>query len=139
MRHVPRLSGQNKRNNHVSKGEAVYPKSPAARFKANIAAIRLLKELQNEGKQATKEQMAVLRQFTGWGGLGGYFNNSYSEDYRELRSLLTDEEFDAAQLSINTAYYTPTEIIDTLWDVAGRLGFTGGKILEGSAIPVQRT
>ena len=133
VRHVPRLSGQNKRNNHVSKGEAVYPKSPAARFKANIAAIRLLKELQNEGKQATKEQMAVLRQFTGWGGLGGYFNNSYSEDYRELRSLLTDEEFDAAQLSINTAYYTPTEIIDTLWDVAGRLGFNGGKILEGSA------
>ena len=133
VRHVPRLSGQNKRNNHVSKGEAVYPKSPAARFKANIAAIRLLKELQNEGKQATKEQMAVLRQFTGWGGLGGYFNNSYSEENRELRSLLTGDEFDAAQLSINTAYYTPTEIIDTLWDVAAKLGFQGGKILEGSA------
>lgn len=133
VRRVPRLSGQNKRNNHVSKGEAVYPKTPAARFKANIAAIRLLKELQTEGKQATKEQMAVLRQFTGWGGLGGYFNNSYSEENRELRSLLTGDEFDAAQLSINTAYYTPTEIIDTLWDVAAKLGFQGGKILEGSA------
>ena len=133
VRRIPRLSGQNKRNNHVSKGEAVYPKTPAARFKANIAAIRLLKELQTEGKQATKEQMAVLRQFTGWGGLGGYFNNSYSEENRELRSLLTGDEFDAAQLSINTAYYTPTEIIDTLWDVAAKLGFQGGKILEGSA------
>ncbi len=133
VRRVPRLSGQNKRNNHVSKGEAVYPKTPAARFKANIAAIRLLKQLQTEGKQATKEQMAVLRQFTGWGGLGGYFNNSYSEENRELRSLLTGDEFDAAQLSINTAYYTPTEIIDTLWDVAAKLGFQGGKILEGSA------
>lgn len=133
VRRVPRLSGQNKRNNHVSKGEVVYPKTPAARFKANIAAIRLLKELQTEGKQATKEQMAVLRQFTGWGGLGGYFNNSYSEENRELRSLLTGDEFDAAQLSINTAYYTPTEIIDTLWDVAAKLGFQGGKILEGSA------
>ena len=55
------------------------------------------------------------------------------EDVFTLQRMLTDEEFDAAQLSINTAYYTPTEIIDTLWDVAGRLGFNGGKILEGSA------
>lgn len=129
---LPRLEGQNTRNYRRAKGDEV-PKTVAARYKANIAAIRLLKELQDSGKQATKEQMAVLRQYTGWGGLGGYFNNEYSPEYREMRSLLTDEEMQAAALSINTAYYTPTEIIDSMWDIAKRLGFEGGNVLEGSA------
>lgn len=133
LRLVPRLEGQNKRNNRVSKGEAVYPKTPAARYKANVAAIRLLKELQGSGKQATKEQMAVIRQYTGWGGLGGYFNNTYSPEYRELSSILTDEELQAATLSINNAFYTPVEEIDAMWEIAKRLGFEGGNILEGSA------
>lgn len=124
---------RNTHNNRVSKGEVVYPKTPAARYKANVAAIRLLKELQDSGKKATKEQMAVLRQYTGWGGLGGYFNNEYSPEHRELKSLLTDEEMRAAELSINTAYYTPVEVIDAMWEIAKRLGFEGGNILEGSA------
>ena len=124
---------RNTRNNRVAKGEVVYPKTPAARYKANIAAIRLMKELQDSGKTATKEQMAVLRQFTGWGGLGGYFNNEYSPEYRELKSLLSDEEMQMAANSINTAYYTPVEVIDAMWDIAKRLGFEGGNVLEGSA------
>ena len=124
---------RNTRNNRVAKGEVVYPKTPAARYKANIAAIRLMKELQDSGKTATKEQMSVLRQFTGWGGLGGYFNNEYSPEYRELKSLLSDEEMQAAANSINTAYYTPVEVIDAMWDIAKRLGFEGGNVLEGSA------
>ena len=124
---------RNTHNNRISKGEVVYPKTTAARFKANIAAIRVLKELQESGKQANKEQMSVLRQFTGWGGMGGYFNNEYSAENRELRSLLTDDEMQAAALSINTAYYTPVEVIDSMWEVAKRLGFEGGNVLEGSA------
>ena len=124
---------RNTRNNRVAKGEVVYPKTPAARYKANIAAIRLMKELQDSGKTATKEQMSVLRQFTGWGGLGGYFNNEYSPEYRELKSLLSDEEMQMAANSINTAYYTPVEVIDAMWDIAKRLGFEGGNVLEGSA------
>ena len=130
-----RLSDSVKRNTHnyrPAKG-AVLPKTPAARFKANIAAIRLLKELQDSGKQANKEQMATLAQFTGWGGLGGFFNNEYSPENRELKALLSDEEYFNASLSINTAYYTPEAVIDAMWDVAERLGFEGGKILEGSA------
>lgn len=123
---------RNTRNFRIAKG-AEYPRTPIARFKANIAAIRLLKELQESGKKATKEQMAVLSQYTGWGGLGTFFNKRYSNEYRALKEVLNDEEIKAAELSINTAYYTPTEVIDTMWDVVKRLGFTGGRILEGSA------
>lgn len=133
LRRVPRLNGQNKRNNHVSRGEIVYPTTPTARYNANVNAIKLLKELQNSDKPATKEQMAVLRQYTGWGGLGSFFNDTRSASYKELKDLLTEEELQSAIMSINTAYYTPTEIIDVMWDVVKNLGFEGGNILEGSA------
>lgn len=124
---------KNTRNNHVERGASFAPTANGERIKANIAAIRLMKQLAESGKEATKEDMAVLRQFTGWGGLGGFFNNTYSPLYEELASLVTPEELHEAAFSVNSAYYTPVEIIDTLWDIAKNLGFKGGRILEGSA------
>ena len=124
---------KNTRNNHVERGATFAPTANGERIKANIAAIRLMKQLTESGKEASKEDMAVLRQFTGWGGLGGFFNNTYSPLYEELASLVTPEELHEAAFSVNSAYYTPVEIIDTLWDIAKNLGFKGGRILEGSA------
>ena len=119
------------------------PTSNKARYEANLAAIRLLKQLQDEGRQATPEEQRVLAKFTGWGGLGEFFKGepgttyyaSYSEKspYQTIKELLTDDEMEAAQLSRNSAYYTPAPVIDRLWDIAKRLGFKGGNILEGSA------
>lgn len=119
------------------------PTSPKARYDANMAAIRLLKQLQDEGRQATPEEQRVLAKFTGWGGLGEYFKgepgttyyayNGEKSPYQIIKELLTDEELAAAQLSRNSAYYTPTAIIDQLWNIAERIGFKGGNILEGSA------
>ena len=124
---------KNTRNNHVERGVSFAPTANGERIKANIAAIRLMKQLTESGKEASKEDMAVLRQFTGWGGLGGFFNNTYSPLYEELASLVSPEELHEAAFSVNSAYYTPVEIIDTLWDIAKNLGFKGGRILEGSA------
>lgn len=119
------------------------PTSNVARYEANMAAIRLLKQLQDEGRQATPEEQRVLAKFTGWGGLGEYFKGepgtTYWSDHGEkspyqiLKELLTDEELEAAQLSRNSAYYTPAAVIDELWNIAEQLGFKGGNILEGSA------
>lgn len=124
---------RNERNNRNERGIDYAPKSPKARFDANVKAIRLMRKLIAADDVPTREQMQVLRKFSGWGGLGGYFNNEDSAEYKTLRELLSDEEFDAAANSINSAYYTPAHIIDTLWDVAAKLGFKGGNILEGSA------
>ena len=119
------------------------PTSNKARYEANLAAIRLLKQLQDEGRQATPEEQRVLAKFTGWGGLGEFFKGepgtTYWSDhgeqspYQVIKELLTDEEMQAAQLSRNSAYFTPPAIIDELWNVAKHLGFKGGNILEGSA------
>ncbi len=130
---TPKAKKKNTRNNSVARGVEYAPKTLSERFKANIEAIKLMKELTTEERPATRGEMEVLRKYTGWGGLGTFFNNRYSKEYRELSSILTPEELQSAEYSINTAYFTPSGIIDTLWDIAKRLGFKGGNILEGSA------
>lgn len=134
---------RNTHNFHARGGERLAPTAPKARYEANLAAIRLLKQLQDEGRQATAQEKDILAQYSGWGGLGEFFKGEpgttyYSQQgeqspYQVLQSLLTDEELQAAQLSRNSAYYTPESVINSMWQVAERLGFKGGNILEGSA------
>ena len=123
---------KNQRNNRNERGKDYAPTSATARVKANIAAIKLLKQLEAEDRDATPEEMDVLKQYSGWGGLGGAFNEN-SPYYNEVRDVLDDAEYDSAAMSINSAYYTPASVIDRLWDVATKLGFKGGNILESSA------
>ena len=123
---------RNTRNWREKKGEDNSPKSEAARIKANIDAIKLSKEILNEGREATQAEKAILAQWTGWGGLGSAFNE-YSAPYATLRVLLTEDELREANESRLTAYYTPAKIIDQIWDAVSALGFKGGNILEGSA------
>ena len=72
--------------------------------------------------------MAVLRRFSGWGGLGKAFQKD-NPTSSKLRELLGDEAYEQANLSRNSAYYTPSYIIDSLWDIARKLGFKGGRVL----------
>lgn len=132
---IPDNQKKNKRNNNVKRGVDYAPKTAKERFEANVAAIQLLKELEESGKQATPAQMKVLRKFTGWGGLGEFFKETYwaGSDTDKLKKLLTPEEYDAANLSRNSAYFTPGAVIDRLWDIAAKFGFQGGNITEGSA------
>ena len=124
----------NKRNNSGERGKDYAPTSPKARFNANVEAIKMMRELIDQGIEApTKDQMEVLRQYSGWGGLGTYFNDESSAENKILRDLLDEEEYNDAVMSVNSAYYTPATVIDTLWDVAKAMGFKGGNIVEGSA------
>ena len=127
---------KNQGNNHVERGEQYAPKIELSRIKANISAIKLMQQLIESGEKATPEQMAVLRSFSGWGGLGSAFTQSgwtKNPTREEIKSLLGEEAFLDAEMSRNSAYYTPTHVIDSMWDIAKALGFKGGRILEGSA------
>lgn len=129
---------KNTHNNHGKRGMEYAPKSVDARITANIEAIELAQKLLRSGEQATPRQMAVLRKFSGWGGLGKAFTQSswgWGEDTppKKLRKLLGNEAYQQAVMSANSSFYTPTYIIDSLWDIATQLGFKGGNILEGSA------
>ena len=129
---------KNTRNNHSERGAGHAPTSVNGRIEANIKAIELAHELLESGDTATPEQMRVLRQFSGWGGLGAAFSDGgydwkQRERNKKIRELLGEEAYEQAVMSANSAYYTPAYVVDTLWDIAGKLGFKGGNILEGSA------
>lgn len=142
---------KNTHNNHAERGTDYAPKGTSARIEANIKAIETMQRLIESGEPATPEDISVLRKFSGWGGLGAAFKEKVSsgdsgynprlrDDYQpanpinaRLRELLSPEAYEAANLSRNTAYYTPAPIIDAMWDVARAMGFRGGSVLEGSA------
>jgi N12 class adenine-specific DNA methylase len=127
---------KNVNNNHAERGKDYAPKGADARIDANIKAIELMQKLMQEGKQATPAQMKVLRQFSGWGGLGKAFvekDDWSNPTAKRLKELLGEEAYAQAEMSRNSAYYTPASVIDTMWDIARALGFKGGKVLEGSA------
>lgn len=137
---------KNTRNNHSERGASHAPTSADARIAANFKAVELAKQLVENGEEATPEQMQVLRRYSGWGGLGKVFNESanYTQngvqhwneptpENKRLRELIGEHAYRQAAMSGNSAYYTPTYIIDTLWDIARQMGFEGGNILEGSA------
>jgi N12 class adenine-specific DNA methylase len=122
----------NTHNNRAERGTDYAPKGVDARIKANIAAIELMKRLTETGEAASPAQMAVLRKFSGWGGLGRAFDVHGVYDWN-LRKLLGEEAYMDANMSRNSAYYTPAQVIDTMWDVVRAMGFKGGNVLEGSA------
>jgi N12 class adenine-specific DNA methylase/PAS domain-containing protein len=129
---------KNTRNNHSERGADHAPTSVNGRIEANIKAIELANELLESGDTATPEQMSVLRQFSGWGGLGAAFSDGghdwkQRERNKKIRESLGEEAYEQAVMSANSAYYTPAYVVDTLWDIANQLGFKGGNILEGSA------
>lgn len=128
----------NRRNNHADRGVDYAPKGVDDRIEANIKAIELSQQITEEGRAATPDEMKVLRKYSGWGGLGKAFKEKqhpWETDgiAEQLKSLLGDEGYEQAVMSRNSAYFTPANVIDTMWDIARALGFKGGNVLEGSA------
>ena len=126
---------QNTHNNHGERGVDYAPKSVKARIQANIDALELAKRLLENGETASEEDMAVLRKFSGWGGLGSVFGYSYDmrQYQNKLKELLGEDGYKAALDSTQSAFYTPVDVIDSLWDIVTKLGVKGGNVLEGSA------
>nr|WP_259456508.1 Eco57I restriction-modification methylase domain-containing protein [Helicobacter pylori] len=110
--------------------EEVLIKGAKTRYKANIKAIRLLKELQAKQEilkgdyYATLKEQEILAQFSGWGGLESYFKkDQHPKEFEELKALLTKDEFRRAYSSTRDAYYTPKLVIDSIYQALDRLGF----------------
>ena len=105
------------------------------KFRNNMAAIRLLHDLQIENRLATPEEQETLAKYVGWGGLSMAFdsnNAAWENEYKELKSALSDEEYHAAMESTLTAFYTPPVVIKAMYEALDRLGFSQGNILEPS-------
>nr|QID25362.1 SNF2 family protein [Streptococcus suis] len=113
-----------------------YPKTARDKVETNISAIRLVKNLEVELRNALPSEQELLAKYVGWGGLANEFfddyNPKFSKEREELKSLVTDKEYSDMKQSSLTAYYTDPALIRQMWDKLERDGFTGGKILDPS-------
>jgi N12 class adenine-specific DNA methylase len=112
------------------------PSGEKARYKANVEAIRLVKQLEAEGRYATEAEQTILSKYVGWGGLANAFDQrkaEWAKEFAELKELLTEEEYASARGSTLNAYYTDISVIKAMYDGLKGLGFTGGRMLEPSA------
>ena len=112
------------------------PNGEKARYKANIEAIRLVKQLETEGRYATEAEQVILSKYVGWGGLANAFDErkaDWSKEYKELKELLTTEEYELARGSTLNAHYTDISVIKAMYDGLNQLGFNGGRMMEPSS------
>ena len=112
------------------------PNGEKARYKANIEAIKLVKQLEAEGRYATEAEQAILSKYVGWGGLANAFDErkaDWSKEFKELKELLSDEEYSLARGSTLNAHYTDISIIKAMYDGLKNLGFNGGRMMEPSS------
>ena len=112
------------------------PNGEKARYKANIEAIRLVKQLEAEGRYATEAEQVILSKYVGWGGLANAFDErkaDWSKEFKELKELLTKEEYELARGSTLNAHYTEISVIKAMYDGLKQLGFNGGRMMEPSS------
>lgn len=105
------------------------------RFCRNMEAIKVLKKCEADNRFATPDEQIVLSKYVGWGGIPEAFdenNSSWANEYNELISALSPEEYNAARESTLTAFYTSQEVVKACYDIAENLGFKQGNILEPS-------
>ena len=104
-----------------------------AKFQANIDAIRLLKQLETDGRLATAQEQEVLSRFVGWGGIPQAFdenNDRWATEYAQVRELLTPEEYREARASTLNAFYTSPTVIKAMYEALGNMGLQQGNVLE---------
>ncbi|SES64834.1 helicase-related protein [[Clostridium] polysaccharolyticum] len=124
-----------KHNYHYLESHNLYTGGIKTKFNNNIAAIKLLKDIEKENRVATLDEQIVLARYVGWGGMASAFDeksNAWSKEYIELKELFNEDEYRSARASTNTAFYTEPGIIKGIYQALENFGFKGGNILEPS-------
>lgn len=127
---------QPKGRNFVIGDSLDLPSGEKSRYKANVEAIRLVKQLEAEGRYATEAEQVILSKYVGWGGLANAFDQrkaDWAKEFKELQELLTEEEYASARGSTLNAHYTDISVIKAMYDGLKQLGFTGGRMMEPSS------
>lgn len=123
------------RNNYLIQDEILGEGTKKEKFQRNIEAIKILQKCEKENRYATVEEQSILGKYIGWGGIPEAFdsrNSAWTEEYEELKSLLTEKEYKEARESTLTAFYTPPIIMKAMYKALENMGLQRGNILEPS-------
>ena len=103
------------------------------RFRRNINAINVLRVCEFDNRFATPEEQEILSGYVGWGGIPEAFdenNQAWADEFIELYTVLSPDEYESARASTLTAFYTPQPVISAIYKALDNLGFKQGNILE---------
>ena len=122
-------------NFRITPGEETTGKgfAPKEKFRQNVDAIKTLEKIESEQRIATRSEQEILAKYVGWGGLADAFDETkanWASEYKELKELLSPEEYASARESTLNAHYTSPVIIKSIYDAIDRMGFSKGNILE---------
>jgi N12 class adenine-specific DNA methylase/GNAT superfamily N-acetyltransferase/predicted kinase len=110
---------------------------PKGKIRANIAAIKVLRTLEDERRGPTEAEKKVLVRYTGWGAFSEKMFKDYDQEFKkerdEFRSLVSNDEYEAARNSTRNAHYTSPDVVNAMWDAMQYLGFKGGRAIEPGA------
>ena len=121
--------------NYVITSDELGIGTPKEKFRWNVEAIQTLQKIEAEERMATAEEQEILARYVGWGGLADAFDetkSAWANEYQELKSILSDEEYVSARESTLNAYYTSPTIIRGIYHTLEKMGFVKGNILEPS-------
>lgn len=129
---LPEVTKQPRVNFHITDDELGVG-GAKTKYSWNIAAIRLLNQLEEQNRLATPEEQDILSKYVGWGGLPQVFdekNSQWAKEYTELKALLDEDEYASARASTLNAHYTSPTVIKAIYSCLGNMGFQTGNILE---------
>ena len=132
----PARFGNNPGNYRITDADQIGTGTAGQRIRANMAAIRLVLELERENRYPTREEQSVLVKYVGWGGLKNVFkgDNSASkqerEAYAELKESLTPEQLFWMGQSVLNAHYTSPKVVGMMYRALEHFGVDGGRFLE---------
>jgi N12 class adenine-specific DNA methylase len=109
------------------------PNGQKTRYNLNVDVIKTLKAIETDNRLATDPEQEILAHYVGWGGIPNAFDSSktdWNTEYTELKSLLTQDEYELARASTLNAHYTSLVVMDSMYKALSNFGFDGGQILE---------
>ena len=119
------------------------PTTPVRRWEANLEALKVLKQLEAEGRPATPDEQAKLARYSGFGdsafeqGFQKYTrDDAWKKRGKELREITTLEEYQSIERSRLNAFYTTPQVVKAMWDGLERTGagdLDNPRVLEPSA------
>ncbi len=130
----PEIKNEDRNNFHIT-DDLLGVGSDREKFNRNLAAIKVLKQCEEENRFATPEEQKVLSQYVGWGSLSQAFeenNSSWADEHLKLKNILDEEEYRSAMSSTRTSFYTPPVVIRTMYKALESMGMKDGNILEPS-------
>jgi len=134
---IKKIEERSRLNYRITDSDRIGEGGPKQKVRDNIEAVRVLRQIEEEGRGPTPEEKAKLVKYVGWGAFAQDVFAPHKQDWKKerdaLRSLLTDAEYDSAKASTLNAHYTSPEVIRGMWDVMDHFGFSGGLALEPSA------